>query len=309
MADNKPLVSIGMPVYNGEKYIRQALDSLLAQDYGNFELLISDNASTDRTQEICHEYAMRDNRIRYYRNRQNMGAVWNFNRVFELSKGEYFMWAADHDLWDSTFISHCVSVFESDSGIVLVYPQTMYIGLEGEQLRTFVDWLDTRCVTNPSERFHRTLWARIMSLLVYGLIRGSALRQSRGMRNTPGPDVILIAELSLLGTFAHIPKVLFYLRVTWGTLTGREYRRRQAEALTGNRINRFVWPYLSRYYRVFEYWRLISHARLDIAQKMRLAVDVVCHFVFKLVLHVVVRVYRLLPVTIRMLIRRRGHSY
>jgi glycosyltransferase involved in cell wall biosynthesis len=285
------------------------LDSLLAQDYGNFELIISDNASTDGTQEICRGYAVRDRRIRYYRNEENMGAVWNFNRVFELSKGEYFMWATDHDLWDSTFISHCVSVFESDSGIVVVYPQTMHIGLEGEQLRTVVDLLDTRSVTNPSERFHRMLWRPIMALAVYGLMRGSALRQSRGMRNTPGPDVILIAELSLLGTFAHIPKVLFYLRVTWGTLKGRKYRRRQAEALTGNRINRFVWPYLYRYYRVFEYWRLISHARLDIAQKTRLAVDVVCHFVFRLVLPVIVRVYRLLPVKIRMLIQRRRHSY
>ncbi|MEM4134638.1 MAG: glycosyltransferase, partial [Candidatus Micrarchaeia archaeon] len=79
-----PLVSIGMPVYNGERFIRQALDSLLAQDYENFELIISDNASEDKTPEICLEYAARDKRIRYYRNEKNMGAAWNFKRVFDL---------------------------------------------------------------------------------------------------------------------------------------------------------------------------------------------------------------------------------
>ena len=82
MTDNKPLVSIGMPVYNSEQHIRQALDSVLAQDYEHFELIISDNASTDRTREVCLEYAARDKRIRYYQNERNMGIAWNQNRVF-----------------------------------------------------------------------------------------------------------------------------------------------------------------------------------------------------------------------------------
>src|SRR3989442_1198286 len=99
MIDNKPLVSIGLPIYNGERYLRQALDSLLSQAYENFELIVSDNASDDATPEICAAYAARDARIKYFRAPTNMGAVWNFNRVFELAGGEFFMWAAHDDLW------------------------------------------------------------------------------------------------------------------------------------------------------------------------------------------------------------------
>jgi glycosyltransferase involved in cell wall biosynthesis len=90
---DKPRLSIGMPVFNGEKYLKEALDSILAQTYSDFELLISDNASTDRTEQICREYAAKDRRIRYYRNEKNIGAPKNFNRVFELSSGKYFRWA------------------------------------------------------------------------------------------------------------------------------------------------------------------------------------------------------------------------
>ncbi len=94
---NIPTVNIGMPVYNAENYLQGALDSLLAQDYGDFDLLISDNASTDRTQEICLDYTARDRRVRYQRNGRNIGAADNFNRVLEPACGKYFMWAAHDD--------------------------------------------------------------------------------------------------------------------------------------------------------------------------------------------------------------------
>ena len=95
-----PLVSIGMPVFNGEDYVEAALDSILTQTFTNFELIISDNASTDRTEEICNDFADSDDRIRYYRQEKNLGAAANFNRVFELSSGKYFKWAA-HDALQS----------------------------------------------------------------------------------------------------------------------------------------------------------------------------------------------------------------
>lgn len=93
-------VSIGMPVYNGEKYIREALDSLLGQSFANFELIISDNASTDGTEGICLEYAAQDARIRYIRQPKNLGALANFKFVLDEAQGEYFMWAAADDAWD-----------------------------------------------------------------------------------------------------------------------------------------------------------------------------------------------------------------
>lgn len=103
-----PKVSIGMPVYNGEKYIRNALDSLLNQTFPNFELIISDNASTDRTKEICCEYASKDSRIRYFRQAENNGAIANFQFVLDQASGEFFMWAAYDDLWSSNFLKDAV---------------------------------------------------------------------------------------------------------------------------------------------------------------------------------------------------------
>ena len=98
MPDKVPRVSIGLPVYNGENYMAAAIDSLLAQTFTDFELIISDNASTDATEQICRDYAHRDGRIRYYREEVNRGAAWNFTHTFELARGEYFKWHAHDDL-------------------------------------------------------------------------------------------------------------------------------------------------------------------------------------------------------------------
>src|SRR5262245_45018612 len=105
MANATPRVSIGLPIFNGEKYVAQAFDSILAQTYADFELIISDNASTDQTEAICQAYANRDRRIRYYRNNRNLGAAANYNRVFDLSTGVYFKWAAHDDIVLPTFVT------------------------------------------------------------------------------------------------------------------------------------------------------------------------------------------------------------
>src|SRR5450759_3059115 len=114
-----PLVSIGLPVYNAERYLSRALDSLLAQDYPNVELIVSDNASVDGTEEICRSYAQRDARVHYDRADRNMGAIWNFNRVFELASGEYFMWTAHDDLRDRRYVSACVAALRARPDAVL----------------------------------------------------------------------------------------------------------------------------------------------------------------------------------------------
>jgi glycosyltransferase involved in cell wall biosynthesis len=103
------LVSIGLPVYNGETYIREALDSLLTQTLDNFELIISDNASTDDTQAICAEYARRDPRIRYVRQNENQGVLANYQFVLNQARGQFFMWAAADDRWDKSWIESIYS--------------------------------------------------------------------------------------------------------------------------------------------------------------------------------------------------------
>src|ERR1700757_1973550 len=109
----KPKVSIGLPVYNGEKYLVQALNSLINQDFEDFEIIISDNASTDGTADICRTYASTERRIRYYRNESNIGSAPNYRRVFELARGDFFKWCSHDDICLPGLLSRCLQVFES----------------------------------------------------------------------------------------------------------------------------------------------------------------------------------------------------
>ena len=117
--ENQPLVSIGIPVYNGEERLSSALETVINQDYSNLEIIISDNASTDSTPKICENFARQDSRIKYFRSEVNHGSSWNFNRVFELSTGKYFTWAADDDLREESMIRECTSRMEKFPDSVL----------------------------------------------------------------------------------------------------------------------------------------------------------------------------------------------
>jgi glycosyltransferase involved in cell wall biosynthesis len=116
MSDTNPKVTIGVPVYNGEKYLAAALDTLLAQSFEDFELIISDNASTDCTEEIARAYAARDGRVRYERSGANRGCAWNHNRVFALARGRYFRWAAHDDLCAPTLLARTVELLRRTNG-------------------------------------------------------------------------------------------------------------------------------------------------------------------------------------------------
>lgn len=224
MADSKPLVSIGMPVYNAERYIRQALDSLLAQDYKNFELIISDNASTDSTSEICQAYVARDKRIRYYRNERNFGSIKNFNRTLELSTGKYFMWAADHDLWNPTFISRSVPILEENPEVGLVYSPAVLIDPDGNQIGLRTSPVDTRGMS-AVRRYQHLAWNLLGVWAVYGVIRREAL-QITTVRNVYGCDHVLLAELALKWEFAQIGEPLFYFREIRPQTGFEEYKKR-----------------------------------------------------------------------------------
>lgn len=206
-----PTVSIGMPVYNGEPYLRQALDSLLAQDYGNFELVISDNASNDGTQAICEQYAQQDRRITYTRRRSNGGSISNFNRVLSMASGRYFMWAGSHDVWDPSFVSRCVQVLETDEQVVLAYTRAVHTGVEADDLGLLDASVDTRGLSQLA-RLQTVLWSLRDAYPVYGLMRTEVLRRTGGVRNIIAPDNVLLFELSLAGSFALVPERLFGLR-------------------------------------------------------------------------------------------------
>ncbi len=215
IADILPHICIGMPVYNGERYIRQALDSLLAQDYENFELVVSDNASTDSTGEICLEYAARDKRIRYFRNERNMGAAWNFNRVFELSSGEYFMWACHDDYWQPQYLRSCLKALTEAESIILAGAMCDSVDSEtGKLFFTDVGFSTTGLC--PRERFMRyksTIHGgRHIGGIFCGLYRRSALREVIPIKKVITGDHLILAELCFHGEFITVPQKLMTKR-------------------------------------------------------------------------------------------------
>ena len=211
---HSPLVSIGMPVYNGDRYLRLALDSLLAQDYDNFELIISDNASTDKTPEICREYAARDSRIRYYRNPTNLGSSKNFNLVFELSAGEYFMWAAHDDLWDKSYVRKCAEKLQKHPNAVLCSSEVKFINEEGRQfLRVLYNKDLNTTGLSVRERVRRLIGTINWYESIYGIIRPEALRKTNLFSDRYGADVVILMELMLLGEFAKVTEPLFDYRL------------------------------------------------------------------------------------------------
>ncbi|MDQ3818845.1 MAG: glycosyltransferase, partial [Acidobacteriota bacterium] len=210
-----PLVSIGLPVYNGERYLRQCLDSLLAQDYPNIELTISDNASTDATESICREYVARDARVRYHRAERNMGAVWNFRRVYELSRGDYFMWAAFDDLREPSFVSLCVEALESDPQAVMCCTEVRLVDEEGREIGEGE-------FTHGIRASGSSPWQRLRAIAranywydFYGVMRRSALERTRLPQPVWGFDVLLVTELCLLGPVLVVPEKLFVYRIFW----------------------------------------------------------------------------------------------
>ena len=148
---NTRRVSMGMPVYNGERYVAEAIESVLQQTFGDFELVISDNGSTDSTRSICEGYAARDPRVRYFRSDANRGATWNFNRVVELSRGEYFRWAAHDDRIRPEYLERCVAVLDADPEAVLCYTQVEIIDAAGASRGVYQDQaLDTAAPPDAS---------------------------------------------------------------------------------------------------------------------------------------------------------------
>lgn len=212
MSNDKPRVSIGMPVFNGENYLAEALDSLLAQTYSDFELIISDNASTDGTQEICRTYEAKDHRIRYFRNQTNIGAAKNYNRVFELSSGEYFKWAAHDDLCAPEYLRKCIEVLDRNPSVVVCHPKTIYINEKGEVCKYYDDKLDLRS-PRPHERYHDYFFRPYRRCnAIFGVIRANELKKTPLIGSYFGSDQVLLGELALRGKIYRVSEPLFFRR-------------------------------------------------------------------------------------------------
>ncbi len=207
-----PRVSVGLPVYNGAHYVERSLESILAQDMPDLEVIVSDNASTDGTLAICEKIAARDARVRVVSQPQNRGGAWNFNEVYRQGRAPFFKWASHDDWCAPTYLRRCLEVFEqSGPSVVLVYPHTVLVGGADELIGRYEDRLELRGARPYRRIAHLTRWLSLCNA-VQGLIRRSALERTRLHGAYPGSDQILLAELALLGEFREVPEPLFFRR-------------------------------------------------------------------------------------------------
>jgi glycosyltransferase involved in cell wall biosynthesis len=201
-----------MPVYNGEAYVAQSLDSMLAQTFGDFELLISDNASTDATTEICRGYAARDARICYQRNDVNVGPNRNFNLLVQKARGKYFKLANADDLCAPGLLAQGVAVLDREPDVILCYARTRLIDAEGNSLGDYDDNLDLRS-SSAVTRFLGALGAVRMVNVLQGVIRREELSKTGLLAPRPDSDVLLLVELALRGQFYELPERWFFRRM------------------------------------------------------------------------------------------------
>jgi len=206
-----PKVSIGLPVYNGEQFIEDSVNSIIEQTFADFELIICDNVSNDNTENICREFCRSDNRINYFRNAKNIGAAPNFNKVFQLSKGEYFKWCSHDDMHAPTFIEKCVHILDLDSSVVLAFPKTEFIDDENKKIEKYLKVLPTDSF-DPAVRFRCLIPFGTMCNQIFGLFRRQLLEQTPLIGSYARGDNILLTRVALKGRFKEIDEYLFFRR-------------------------------------------------------------------------------------------------
>lgn len=258
-----PKISVCLPVYNGEDYVAQLIESVLAQSFRQFEFLISDNCSTDRTGEICRAYAARDPRIVYWRNERNIGANPNSDLLVHRARGEYWVLFGHDDVVAPTFLEKCLRELESDPGLVLCHTLTQFIDADGKPLQSA--WAEAgkpvagdpyafRLFTHVAEEHDPVARFRPFGLDIYigdhhyGLIRRSALLETPLFEPYYGSDTVLLAELALMGRFKTIDETLFFRRIHEGGtshLTAEEQQEFAAPGLNRKTPGRLA---LSRAY-------------------------------------------------------------
>lgn len=266
MTPSRPRVGIGMPVYNGEEYLEETLDSVLKQSFNDFQLIIADNASTDRTEQICRNYAKKDPRISYIRNPINLGASKNYTACFEPSDHEYFRWQNADDPIEPNLLELCVKSLDENPQAVLTYCKTKIIDQQGELTELYDDKLDLR-QRSASKRFINCLSSIGLSNVLYGLMRREQLAKTALMGNYVASDINLIAELTLYGEFHEIPEHLFCRRMhpeasSWD----RSDDERQKNFWDPSKRKLFLQSWRS----IYEYFKASFRAPLPIKEKATL---------------------------------------
>jgi glycosyltransferase involved in cell wall biosynthesis len=266
-----PLVSVAIPAYNCERYIAQSIESLLNQSFRDFELIISDNASTDGTEAVCRRYEAQDSRVRYVRRSENVGGPGNFRYVFSLCSGKYVKWSTADDHWHPEFLREAVAFLEARPDFVLCYPKTQLIDAEGHKIEDYEDNLELAS-DSPRQRF-RDLFRLIGLCNAHlGLLRRDAMLRTKLIAGHMASDVDFLAEMALIGKFHVLPDVRFY----------RRYHPTSSSWARGDKKHQMAYyapkgkgmSAVGTWKRFGFQLGLIAHSPAPVADKIALSVDV-----------------------------------
>lgn len=205
-----PRLSVGLPIYNSERFVAESIEALLGQTYDDFELIISDNASTDGTAEICRRYERQDSRIRYFRQPRNIGLAPNHNFVVEEARGELFKWAAGDDLYARDLLERCIEALDHDANAVLAHSWTARVDDAGTVIGA-IEYPMTTSSARAPERFRSILFDSGGDD-DYGVMRIDVLRRTAMKESYHHADHTIIAEIGLHGSFCQVPEWLYFRR-------------------------------------------------------------------------------------------------
>jgi len=266
MAESAPRLTIGIPVYNGAQFIDSAIDSILDQTYENFRLLISDNASTDGTEAICRAYVEKDERVRYFRNDTNIGAVRNYNRLFEISQTEYFKWAAHDDVLAPTYLERCIEVLDGRPSVVVCHTETVGIDETGARSEMHDDRLHL-CSVKPHTRYREYMFRPYHRCnAIFGVMRASELCRTPLFGCYAFCDRVLLGELALRGEIHRVCEPLFFRRdhpnQGWRLSTTRSLREAWFDPARKGKITFPSWRLL------IEHFKAISRVPMGLPERM-----------------------------------------
>jgi len=261
------MVGVGMPVYNGERYLAEAIESVLGQTGTSIELVISDNASTDRTQDICRSYAAKDSRVRYFRSDVNLGAHPNFTRAFELACGRYFKWAAHDDVLQPDFLRRCVASLEAAPDAALCQSAIEYIDESGTSLGVHAHHVAASDASDAARRFSALALRPHDCYSMMGVLRRGLVEPLMPLENFHGADRVLLARIALAGRFITLPEALLKVRDHAARYSraqkGQRDRAAWYDARNRGKLSFPVWRMYGRY------WAAVAAANAPAAVRTR----------------------------------------
>jgi len=264
-ARRSPRITVGIPVYNGERFLALALESLLSQTVGDMVILVGDNASTDATADIAREYAARDARVRHVRHAANLGAARNYSVLCQMADTEFFRWLAADDCSGPGFHEACLEALAEHPDAALAYPRVIMIDAEGRHLEEYDEGLHLP-QERPSERFFTVLRRLRLVNALYGVARTSVVKRTRLLGSYRGSDIVFLAELSLHGKIIEIPAPLMLRRMHGESYTSMTPAQQRAFNNPGRsrKLELYFWRHL------VEYLLAVARAPLSARERARL---------------------------------------